>query len=385
MSVSIIPQFAQVLDGRFLFWEAFAEAASLSLATGYPLAVTGSGGNAKSAMMGAILGCFDKSVTKWVQSLHEEFSADDVFGGIDFSALTRADNPEKRYLIENSMFMSNIAVLEEGFDARPRALAAMKDVLTSGQIRMGTKQAPVANRWLVVLSNRGTDELSEMGPAIEALAQRFLTLEQEDCFSSDSEIRELLRVAQRAGVERPTPLITLGDIEHLQDSTKLVDLDGETTDLLAGLLHQARESGQAISPRSMVRAMVMVKASAALAGRMTATADDLPAIAYIPGTLGVIQELDQEVARKRAITVGRNALDLVRMRYEAAAASYNDCGKPQSPTHFMRVAKTLKAAEQEIDSISCPDSLTSERNNLRKQIADLIIKAQSKALEVTTL
>ena len=130
----------------------------------------GRGGFGKSEMMGKLFNRPELRDRVFIQSLSEATTEEDLFGGIRMKKFM--DTGEKEYLVENSFANSEIVIFEEIFDAPARVLAALKDTLTSKEIRNGNQRFPIKTKIIIGLTNKTYDEIIE-DDSTEALTQRF--------------------------------------------------------------------------------------------------------------------------------------------------------------------------------------------------------------------
>lgn len=148
-----------------------AEVLLTGLHSGQNVVLHGPGGYGKSEMALEFLraiGARNEQVQ--VKSLSTGTLLDDLFGGVNIRALS--ETGELLYNVEKSVFSTPYLILEEAFDAPPRVLEGLKDVLTSGYIRNGLQSYEVKTKFIIVCTNRSKSELAT-DESSRALMERF--------------------------------------------------------------------------------------------------------------------------------------------------------------------------------------------------------------------
>ena len=160
----------ETLSKKFINTSEISDIMKNALSNEMNVVFYGKGGFGKSEMMGELFGCPELQDRVFVKSLSEATTEEDLFGGINIKKMT--DTGVLEYNCENSFANKEIVILEELFDAPARVLAALKDTLTSKEIRNGNQRFPIKTKIIIGLTNKTMDELIE-DDSIEALMQRF--------------------------------------------------------------------------------------------------------------------------------------------------------------------------------------------------------------------
>ncbi|MGD8374003.1 MAG: AAA family ATPase [Candidatus Woesebacteria bacterium] len=203
----------------FVFCDDMRQAVSLAIAAGVNLIFSGPGGHAKSEFLAAVFEAISGQ-EPFIKSFGQGTGTEELFGGIDFDALNRPQGAALQYNPTHSFLDRRIAVLEELFDAPPRVLTALKDVLTAKELRNGHQRHPMLTRVIAAATNHSPQEIAEGGPEIEALIQRFpIQLEVKWSRYGKPEFAQLFAtVIGRVGGEPQG--VTWADVEALQQRSK---------------------------------------------------------------------------------------------------------------------------------------------------------------------
>jgi len=92
-------------------------------------------------------------------------------GGLDIKKFQ--EEGEIIYLLKNAFVSSEFVIFEELWDAFPSVLLILKDILTSGYVRIGNESFKIKTKMIVACTNRGREEVVSDN-STEALMQRFL-------------------------------------------------------------------------------------------------------------------------------------------------------------------------------------------------------------------
>lgn len=160
----------KILDKDFIMMNAPSEALAAALKTEQNVIFYGRGGYGKSEMIKTL---FSNDLLKdkvFIKSLNESTSEEDLFGGIKMKELM--DNGSILYKTENSFINYPIVVFEEMLDADITVLAALKDALSSKEIRNGVQREKVKTKIVIGLTNKEPSGVSKSA-STEALIQRF--------------------------------------------------------------------------------------------------------------------------------------------------------------------------------------------------------------------
>lgn len=159
-----------ILSKKFINTSGVSEVFRNALSNNMNLILFGKGGFGKSEMCGELFGRPELKSRVFIKSLSEATTEEDLFGGINIKKMT--DTGVIEYNCENSFANSEIVIFEEIFDANPRVLAALKDTLTSKEIRNGNQRFPMKTKIIIGLTNKTYDEVIQ-DDSTEALTQRF--------------------------------------------------------------------------------------------------------------------------------------------------------------------------------------------------------------------
>lgn len=165
------PKFVNGLLDNFINPENVSETIALAVGQSMNAIMYGRGGFGKSEMVTAIFSQPEFEGRVFIKSLNEATTEEDLFGGINMKALN--ETGEIIYNLDKSFIQSEIVVFEEMLDANPQVLSALKDALTSGEVRNGKQRAKLKTKVIIGLTNKDPKEIAKENDSVEALLQRF--------------------------------------------------------------------------------------------------------------------------------------------------------------------------------------------------------------------
>jgi MoxR-like ATPase len=223
-------------------------------------------GTAKSALTGAVAGALSGS---FFQVLMTRFTVpEEVFGPISLKGL---ENDEYRRVTAGYLPSAEVGFVDEIFKANSSILNAMLTILNERQFDDGGHRLPVPLEVVVGASN----ELPK-DDALEALFDRFMLRFWTDYVKNRDTLRSLLA---DSAAPKATEKLSRADLEALRGLADRVDVSG-VVDLVLDVKDElARKHGITCSDRRWRKAMALVRASAALAGREVAQPVDLTILA----------------------------------------------------------------------------------------------------------
>lgn len=349
-----------ILSAGFILVEDMARILALAFQGKKNVIVFGPAGHAKSAMVQSVVDGLGVADETFFQFFGEGMDEARLFGGLNFRKLE--DEKVLEYYPEKSFLNYRIAVFEELFDAPASVLLSLKDTLTARELRNGSQRFPMRTEVIICLTNRQPSEIGELGPAAQALIERFplqMELRWAD-YSAKSYLSMFEKVAARLG----------GPI-----------LNGFKA-ILAEILAKASAEGNFVSPRTAVHAYEICQTAAALRGADHVGQEDLTDLRFVPGLEGLAStiEADLKAAMERAEAekafVSADA-DYKRLEQELAAA--------ESPIKALQAAKKFGQLQDVLANLAVPDAMTKRRNDLRSLVSSAVTKAQARALETTRI
>jgi len=160
----------EIISKKFINMSGPSQVIKNALANNMNLILYGKGGFGKSEVCDELFSCAELKDRVFIKSLSEATTVEDLFGGINIKKMT--DTGSIEYNCENSFANKEIVIFEEIFDANPQVLAALKDTLTSKEIRNGNQRFPIKTKIIIGLTNKTYEEVIE-DDSTEALTQRF--------------------------------------------------------------------------------------------------------------------------------------------------------------------------------------------------------------------
>lgn len=159
-----------ILSNKFINTSAVSDVIKNALAGDQNLILFGKGGFGKSEMCSELFCRPELKDRVFIKSLSEATSEEDLFGGINIKRMS--EDGVQEFIVENSFANKEIVIFEEIFDANPKVLAALKDTLTSKEVRNGNQRFPIKTKIVIGLTNKTYEEVIE-DDSTEALTQRF--------------------------------------------------------------------------------------------------------------------------------------------------------------------------------------------------------------------
>lgn len=111
------------------------------------------------------------STAPYVLAFGQGMTEERLLGGLDIKKFQ--EEGEIIYLLKNAFVSSEFVIFEELWDAFPSVLLILKDILTSGYVRIGNESFKIKTKMIVACTNRGREEVVSDN-STEALMQRFL-------------------------------------------------------------------------------------------------------------------------------------------------------------------------------------------------------------------
>ena len=353
----------QILSALFVFVEEVARLLSLAFTSKKFCIIFGPGGHGKSEMVKSVIDGLGWDRDTFYQFFGEGMDESRLFGGLNFKKLEEEKILE--YFPEKSFLNFRVAVFEELFDAPASVLLALKDVLTSRELRNGSQKFKMKTEVIVCLTNKEPSEISDLGPAAHALIERFplqLNLKWKD-YSSGSYLSMFEKVSARLG-------------GPVMNGFKAV---------LAEILANASANGNFVSPRTAVHALQVCQAAASMRGSDKVEKQDLTDLRFLPGLEGLAETIqkDLEAAMERAAAEAR-VVEAER-KLDSLLASFGEAQRASSPIKLLQSAKALQAFGDEAASLKVTDGLTDRRKRLRDASSEKAAEAQKLALENTRI
>lgn len=351
---------AQTLEANFVFVDDVKTILSLAFVGGKNAILFGPGGHAKSQMLERIIEALDAKDDTFVQFFGEGMDEARLYGGLNFEKLEKEHVLE--YYPERSFLNSRIAIFEELFDAPSNVLLALKDVLTSKELRNGAQRFPMRTEVIICLTNKEPAEIADLSPAAEALIERFPLQLNVKWESYDKNAYEAL-------FKKTCQNMTGPSMKKFQS-------------ILAEVLANATASGNFVSPRTAVHAFQVCQTAALVAGRSEVCKEDLVNLRFLPGLEVLAKSLQADIETAMVRAKGEKALSLYQDEYYTL---HDTMEKEHRPIQLLQVSKKATELLDRVSTLKVPDSLVTDRKDLRNKVSDLSSKAQAKALELTRI
>lgn len=166
---------AEILNEDFILMNETAMALSAALKMEQNIIFCGRGGYGKSEMIKKL---FSNELLKekvFIKSLNESTAEEDLFGGVKMKEFT--ETGEMLYKTDSSFINYEIAVFEEMLDADISVLSALKDALSSKEVRNGVQREKLKTKIVIGLTNKRPEDVVSNN-STEALIQRFPIIQE---------------------------------------------------------------------------------------------------------------------------------------------------------------------------------------------------------------
>lgn len=377
---SLVLTFVAQATAAFVKAEEVREALSLALVSGRNLILFGPGGHGKSEMTAAALEAV-AGAKMFVQSFGEGMDESRLYGGINLAKLNDATDPVIEYHPERSFLAADLAVFEELFDAPTSVLLSLKDTLTAGCLRNGAQQFEMRTQAIVCATNREPAEVADLGPAAQALIERFpLQLRVAWASYTAQDYLEMFESIETSPQGQGS--IAWEELVALKAAAKSVQIPDGIRRILAEVIASAVASGVTISPRTAMHAQALVRAAAAIRGHTVATKDDLVAIKFLPGCSEMAAKISEEVEAAHLRAEAELRLRTLEQQVEMLLREFSGAA---TPIKCLQIHKKAVALADAAATLRLPDGFIQRREALRTRLGQLASDATTKAVEVTRM
>lgn len=314
-----IMQLKQVLGQKFINVDEVAEILEIGFVANKNVFLYGRGGHAKSEIINEFLKHIDPTgENSFVQACGEGLSEEKLFGGLNLQKFQKTGEIE--YLVENSFMNKKFVVFEELLDSRMNVLLSLKDILTSGIFRQGKQQFKIKTEFVICLTNRTKQEVSEDN-SIKALLERFPLEMKVEWGRYEAE-------------------------DYMNMFNKVLN---NKLERVATICQSINETGDFISPRTAIHM-----------GQVFQKTGSLAALKYFGATREVIEKVERlEKERQQALFVAQ------KEEVFGKIVSGNDCSCMESFKNAIKEAKKLLA---EIGSVQYTDKVFPTFNTLKGKL-----------------
>jgi len=300
---------------------------------------------------------------RYFEWLLTKFSTpEEVFGPLDLKKLEEGVYQRNT---AGKMPDSHIVFIDEIFKANSAILNSLLSIINERIYHNDSQPIEVPLISLFGASN----ELPEEGEGLQALYDRLILRKILQPISDYQNLQKLL-VLQ--GEYEPKIMITLDELEKMQE--KVMDID--TTEIITDLLHIKRDlekEGIMISDRRLKQSTTVIKGFTFLNGRKKATGDDLSILQYVfwtdPGEIPTVKNVVLAVSNPFAQKAAELSAILADLKKEVS--KYTEMSQDVIEIYN----KTAKI-------ISNLDDLIREAKNAHKSVTELErVKKQAEALK----
>ena len=319
-----------VLSEKFVNIDKVADIIEIGLITKKNVFLYGRGGHAKSEIAQEILKFVDpEGRNSFVLACGEGLTEEKLFGGVDIAKFQKSGVIE--HLVHNSFMNYKYVVFEELLDSRMNVLLSLKDILTSKKFRNGNQVFDIKTEFIIVLTNRTKQEVSEDN-SIKALLERFpLEMKVEwDSYTSGDYCSMFNKV-----LKNPYPEV-------------------------AKICQTLNESGDFVSPRTAIH-MAEV-----------ASKKGLEALTYF----GMSSNIIDEIKKQKKDSQDLNFLKINKDRFETLGS----CNL--SLLDIKIRIRSLKAISSEIESRKYSDKVFEEYSKLKRRIDEHLAAYRAKLTKI---
>lgn len=374
------------LETRFYRSEKFAGRLALAVLSKTPIVFYGRGGLGKTEMIQIALKTM--GLPYRVFECHPETTVSDLFGG----AVARAESEtiqEEGNLFGTEItraaidydngFLNYPAVfLEEMADMPPRAVAALKSVLTSGE----WDNRPSKNIVTIGATNTSLTELeASMTPdylrSWQAFATRFIQVEHSwDSFNS-SAYYGVLESYERAQSAPPIQVCSPEDLLEEMRLVKTVKIPASIKHTLAEIFAKVTAEGRVfLGGRDIIYAMHLARTYAYMSGCTEVDLDHLSVIELF-GAAEQLDELEEIVAETKRSETARSAITKIEADRVKVLSHYGKAGI-EKYLQALTVKKNLELLVEQVLKVVTTDSTHTSLENLKTRLEKDIKEAKSK-------
>lgn len=261
-------------------------------------------------------------------------------------------------------------MFEELLDAPSRVLTNLKDTLTARELRNGHQRFPMTTSVIFGPTNHSPQEIAEGGRAVAALIERFpVQLEVDWPNYSEDSFTELFAVV--TGDKPSFETITWGDVAVLQERARNVVFSPLMQRMLARIIVELRRDNVVISPRTAIMAMQLVKAAAAINGRDKATAQDIAAIAFLPGAHSLKSRISELITECINSMIGEEELDRLEEVFKKACDS-----TAATESDLEGLVQILDEIRDKVTNLKLETSQSGRRQDLLRRIKPVRAETQ---------
>lgn len=353
----------QVLQRDYIYVDEIAWVLALAIKSNKNVLLWGPGGHAKSEMVRAALYSLFAKEDVFIQAFGEGMDESKLWGGFDIKKFEETGVIE--YFPEYSFLAKPVAIFEELFDAPPVVLLPLKNTLTEGELQNGNQRYRMSTKVIFALTNKDPKDIGELGPAAQALIERFpLQLKVKwDSYKSSDFIQLFNKVSPRIPG---------------------ADMNG-TADIMAEVIAKVIDEGSFISPRTAVHAVGTVKAAAAMRESNVVEKQDLLVLRFLPGMEKFAATLKSELDAAFERAEAERRLIAAEHKLQALIEEFDTAKVGRSPLKLLTVSKKLTAFGDETQNLKVVDALIQRRKQLRDSAASKASEAQALALEYTLI
>lgn len=337
-----------ILKNKFVYTEPVSDILASAIYSKQNVILYGPGGHGKSEMVEAALeglGLWNRhdpvNSATLIQSFGEGLTEDALWGGIDFRKLNSPTDPEMWFNVENSFLKYPVAVFEELFDAPAFCLLPLKHTIQAGFLAKNGKSYPMNTELIIACTNRNPDEIAEMGETYRALLERFV-LRQEVAW-------------ERYNTSAYHTLLC----KHPKSSY----MEQNACVALAQLLEECFNNGDFISPRTAMKCVDILYGSSISRGAFKIDTVDFASLRNVAGFSQVTKKFQESIERRMAEADSRNKLTACGIEIKDEIKKINS-GSITKVIEWCLVSRRLSLLKEKASSISVPDTLFGERNEL---------------------
>ncbi|MED0739036.1 AAA family ATPase [Aneurinibacillus thermoaerophilus] len=221
---------------------------------------------------------------EYFQRLLTPFSTpDELFGPLSLSEL------EKGNYVRNSEGMlpeAHMAFIDECFKANSAILNSLLTIINERLFYNGQKPVKAPLMSLYAASNEYPEDES-----LAALFDRFMIRLEVDYIGEDQEFMNMLLLESK----NPTPIITLQEVEFLQEEAKRVTIGREIAEAITNIRRDLKDEGIRPSDRRFRSVLSVIRAVALLNGSYTVKTKHLQILEHI------LWESNDQIAKVKQI------------------------------------------------------------------------------------
>ncbi|MBE0522423.1 MAG: AAA family ATPase, partial [Candidatus Methanoperedenaceae archaeon] len=330
-------------------------------------------GTAKSALVKDLCQRIGGDYFQWL--LTRFTTPEELFGPVSLKAL---EQDQYKRVTTNKLPEANIAFLDEIWKASSSILNTLLTIINEREFHNNGSAQKVPLISLFGASN----ELPE-SEELNALYDRFLIKHVTKYLADDASFRAMIQPVN----QKQITTTTIQELEQMQAGVRAVDVPEDVLSALTNLRSLLKKENIIASDRRYKQSLELVKASAYLNGRTTASIDDLVILQHVLWS----QPSEQKVVQKTVINMVNPTISKAQEIMDIASEIYHAATDPEimkdparASTAGIEAHVKLKKLSDELAAMKGQPASAQKVNAARNKVNGYIQEILSKLLGINT-